>query len=124
MPELPDVELYVGALKARVLQQPFERIRLGNPFVVRTIEPTPADVELRTVVDIRRMGKRIVFSLTDELYVVVHLMIAGRFRWRDRGSAIPHKVGLAAFDFPHGILLLTEAGSRREASIHIVRGTG
>jgi formamidopyrimidine-DNA glycosylase len=124
MPELPDVELYVGALKARVLEQPLERIRLGNPFVVRTIEPTPADVELRTVVDIRRMGKRIVFSLTDELYVVVHLMIAGRFRWRDRGSAIPHKVGLAAFDFPHGILLLTEAGSRREASIHIVRGTG
>ena len=121
MPELPDVELYVHALRPRIVHQPLERIRLGNPFVVRTIEPAPADVEGRAVTDVRRMGKRILFALTDGFYVVLHLMIAGRFRWRERGAAIPRKIGLAAFDFPNGTLHLTEAGSRRQASIHIIR---
>ena len=122
MPELPDVELYVGALKARIVQQPLERIRLGNPFVVRTIQPAPAEAVGRVVSGIRRMGKRIVIQLSDDLYLVVHLMIAGRFRWREPRATIPAKVGLAAFDFPGGTLLLTEAGARRQASIHVLRG--
>jgi formamidopyrimidine-DNA glycosylase len=124
MPELPDVELYVGALRARVLSQPIERLRIGNPFVVRTIEPEPAALAGRTVVAVDRMGKRIVFALEGELFIVLHLMIAGRLRWRDPGASIPGKVGLAAFDFPAGTIILTEAGSRRQASIHLVRGRG
>jgi formamidopyrimidine-DNA glycosylase len=122
VPELPDVELYIDALSRRILHQPLERFRIGNPFIVRTIAPPPADLETRTVADIHRMGKRIVLGFSGDLYLVVHLMIAGRFRWRERGTAIPNKVGLAAFDFPNGTLILTEAGSRRQASIHIVRG--
>jgi formamidopyrimidine-DNA glycosylase len=122
VPELPDVELYIGALKTRVLGQPLERFRIGNPFVVRTIAPPPGDLEGRTVSGIRRMGKRIVFAFQGELFLVVHLMIAGRFRWREPGAAIPNKVGLAAFDFPNGTIILTEAGSRRQASIHVVHG--
>jgi len=122
MPELPDIALYLGALSARVAGQPLERLRIGNPFVVRTIEPAPADVSGRQVLELRRMGKRIVFVLADELFVVVHLMIAGRLRWRDRGAAIPGKVGLAAFDFPSGTVIFTEAGSKRQASIHLVHG--
>ena len=123
MPELPDVELYVHALSARVIGQPLERIRLGSPFIVRTIEPSPDMLEGKTVREIRRMGKRIVIGLDDDLWIVIHLMIAGRLRWRDRGAAIPGKVGLAAFDFPSGTVVFTEAGSRRQASIHIVRGS-
>jgi formamidopyrimidine-DNA glycosylase len=122
MPELPDVELYVHALGARVIGQPLERIRLGNPFIVRTIEPTPDALAGKTVREIRRMGKRIVVGLDDDLWIVIHLMIAGRLRWRERGAAIPGKVGLAAFDFPTGTVIFTEAGTRRQASIHIVRG--
>jgi formamidopyrimidine-DNA glycosylase len=122
MPELPDVELYIGALKPRVLHQPLEAIRLGNPFVVRTIEPAPAEAAGRLVDGIRRMGKRIVLDLSGDFHVVVHLMIAGRFRWREPRATIPAKVGLAAFDFPDGTLLLTEAGARRQASIHLLRG--
>jgi formamidopyrimidine-DNA glycosylase len=122
MPELPDVELYVHALSARVIGQPLERIRLGNPFIVRTIEPPPAALAGKKVREIRRMGKRIVIGLDDDLWIVIHLMIAGRLRWRERGAAIPGKVGLAAFDFPPGTVIFTEAGSRRQASIHIVRG--
>jgi formamidopyrimidine-DNA glycosylase len=122
VPELPDITLYLDALAARVLGQPLERIRIGNPFIIRTIEPTVADVEGRHVVGLRRVGKRIVFALADGLFVVLHLMIAGRLRWRDRGAAIPGKVGLAAFDFPTGTALLTEAGSKRQASIHLLRG--
>jgi formamidopyrimidine-DNA glycosylase len=122
MPELPDVTVYLEALAPRTLGQPLERLRLGNPFVVRTIDPGPAEVSGREVRELRRLGKRIVFGLSDDLFVVVHLMIAGRLRWRDRGEAIPKKVGLAAFDFPTGTAILTEAGSKRQASIHIVRG--
>lgn len=113
MPELPDVVVYIEALTP---------LRVGNPFVIRTIEPPPGEFEGRRVIGLRRMGKRIVFAFEADLFVVVHLMIAGRFRWRDRGAAIPGRIGLAAFDFPTGTLLLTEAGSKRQASIHLVGG--
>jgi formamidopyrimidine-DNA glycosylase len=116
------VVVYLEALGPRVLQQPLERFRLGNPFIVRTIEPPPAELERRRITALRRMGKRMVFGFEGNLHLVLHLMIAGRLRWRDRGAAIPGKVGLAAFDFPSGTLLLTEAGSKRQASIHLVRG--
>jgi formamidopyrimidine-DNA glycosylase len=122
VPELPDVELYIHALKPRILNQPLERFRIGNPFIVRSIAPLPADLEGREVIDIRRMGKRIVFAFPNELFLLLHLMIAGRLRWREKGAPIPGKVGLAAFDFPAGTVILTEAGSRRQASIHILRG--
>ena len=122
MPELPDITLYLHALERRVVGRCLERVRIGNPFVVRTPEPPIAAVEGRTVIGLRRLGKRIVFEIQGELFVVVHLMIAGRLRWRERNCAIPGKVGLAAFDFPAGTLLLTEAGSKRQASIHVVAG--
>lgn len=122
MPELPDVVVYIEALTPRVVGQPLERIRIGNPFVIRSIEPAPTELHGRRVLGLRRMGKRIVFGFEADLFLVVHLMIAGRFRWRDRGAAIPGKIGLLAFDFPTGTLLLTEAGSKRQASVHIVRG--
>jgi formamidopyrimidine-DNA glycosylase len=122
MPELPDVALYIEALGARVLGQPIERLRIGNPFVVRTIAPAPSELAGRPVIGLRRMGKRIVLALSGDLFIVVHLMIAGRLRWREKGAAIPGKVGLAAFDFPSGTVLLTEAGSKRQASIHLVSG--
>jgi formamidopyrimidine-DNA glycosylase len=122
MPELPDITLYLEALSARVLGQPLERLRIGNPFVVRTITPGPADLAGRRVTGLRRVGKRIVFALDPDLFLVLHLMIAGRLRWRDRGAPIPGKLGLAAFDFPAGTAVLTEAGSKRQASIHIVQG--
>jgi formamidopyrimidine-DNA glycosylase len=122
MPELPDVELYLHALAPRVLQQPIERLRIGNPFIIRTYDPPSSAIEGHRVLALSRLGKRIVFGLENDLFIVVHLMIAGRLRWRERGTAIPGKVGLAAFDFPAGTLLLTEAGSKRQASIHIVRG--
>ena len=122
MPELPDVVVYLEALEPRVLGQRLERLRLGNPFVVRTIEPPPSAFEGKRVDALRRMGKRLVFCFEEDLFLVLHLMIAGRLRWRDRGAAIPGKVGLAAFDFPTGTLLFTEQGSRRQASIHLVRG--
>jgi formamidopyrimidine-DNA glycosylase len=122
VPELPDVVVYLEALEPRVLERPLERFRRGNPFIVRTIEPAPSEFEGHRVETLRRMGKRLVFGFEDDLYLVLHLMIAGRLRWRDRGAAIPGKVGLAAFDFPGGTLLLTEQGSKRQASIHLVRG--
>src|SRR3954468_6309441 len=122
MPELPDITIYLDALAARVLRQPLERLRIGNPFIVRTIEPTVTALEGRKVIALRRLGKRILFAMEGDLFIVLHLMIAGRLRWRDRGAAIPGKVGLAAFDFPNGSLILTEAGSRRQASLHIVSG--
>jgi formamidopyrimidine-DNA glycosylase len=122
MPELPDITIYIEALAPRVLGHPLERLRIGNPFIVRTIDPPPAELAGRRVTDLRRLGKRIVFALEQDLFVVLHLMIAGRLRWRERGAAIPGKVGLAAFDFPGGSAILTEAGSKRQASIHIVRG--
>jgi formamidopyrimidine-DNA glycosylase len=124
VPELPDITVYIEALSARVLAQPLERLRIGNPFIVRTIAPSPAELTGKRIERITRLGKRIVFELEDDLFLVLHLMIAGRLRWRERGAAIPGKVGLAAFDFPGGTAILTEAGSKRQASIHIVQGAG
>jgi formamidopyrimidine-DNA glycosylase len=97
-------------------------IRLGNPFVLRSVEPRPAELIGREVVGVRRIGKRIVIELEDAHFIVVHLMVAGRFRWLDAGAKLPGKLGLAAFDFPSGALVLTEAGSKRRASIHLLRG--
>ena len=122
MPELPDVVVYIEALTARVLGQPLDKIRIGNPFIIRTIDPPPQELEGRRVTGLRRMGKRIIFAFENGLFMVVHLMIAGRFRWRERGAAIPGKAGMAAFDFPTGTLLFTEQGSKRQASIHLLRG--
>jgi formamidopyrimidine-DNA glycosylase len=122
MPELPDVALYIAALEARVRDRPLERLRSGNPFIVRTIAPEPSELQGRTITGFRRLGKRIVFCFAGDLFLVLHLMIAGRLRWRERGAPIPGKVGLAAFDFAEGTVILTEAGSKRQASIHIVAG--
>src|SRR6188472_1649549 len=122
MPELPDISAYLEALQPRVVGQPLERVRLGNPFLVRTIRPEPQELVGHRVEGLHRLGKRIVFAFEADLYMIAHLMIAGRLRWRDRGAALPGKLGLAAFDFPTGTLLFTEAGSRRQASIHIVEG--
>lgn len=122
MPELPDIELYLHALRPRAVGRRIERARVGNPFLIRTYDPPLSAIEGVPILDLTRLGKRIVFRFEGDLFMVVHLMIAGRFRWRERGAAIPGKVGLAAFDFEHGTLLLTEAGSKRQASIHVVRG--
>lgn len=122
MPELPDVVIYLEALEARVLGHTLEKVRLANPFVLRTVEPAPADLAGKEVASLRRLGKRIVFGFEGELFLVIHLMIAGRFKWLLRGAKVPGKIGLAAFDFDNGTLVLTEAGSKRRASIHIVRG--
>ena len=122
MPELPDVTVYVEALQKRLVGQSLTKMRLASPFVLRTVEPSPSEVAGRRVTDIRRLGKRIVMELEGELFIVIHLMIAGRFKWLPANAKIPGKLGLAAFDFPNGTLLLTEAGSKRRASIHIVRG--
>ncbi len=121
MPELPDIELYLHALTPRVGGERLERIRLASPFLVRSVDPPIAAADGRRVTALRRLGKRIVFSLEDELFLVLHLMIAGRLRWRGPGAKIPGRRGLAAFDFAAGTLLLTEAGSKRRASLHLVR---
>jgi formamidopyrimidine-DNA glycosylase len=122
MPELPDVTIYLEALAARVLDQPLEKVRLASPFVLRTVEPPISAVEGKRVVGLRRLGKRLVLELEDELFLVIHLMIAGRLRWEKRGAKPPGKLGLAAFDFPAGTLLLTEASPKKRAALHVVRG--
>jgi formamidopyrimidine-DNA glycosylase len=122
VPELPDVELYVESIAARVGGDVLERVRVGNPFVVRTFEPPLSAVGNKRVLGVRRMAKRIVFSLEGDLFIVIHLMIAGRFRWKEPNVKLPGKVGLAAFDFTRGTLILTEAGTKRRASLHVVRG--
>ena len=122
MPELPDVALYISALESRVLNRTLTRLRIANPFIVRTVTPDVRELEGRVITGFARLGKRIVFGFDGELFLVLHLMIAGRLRWRERGASIPGKVGLAAFDFEEGTIILTEAGSKRQASIHIVRG--
>jgi formamidopyrimidine-DNA glycosylase len=124
VPELPDVTVYVEALRARVLGQPLESYALLSPFILRTVEPTLDSVVGRTARGVERLGKRIVFEFDDEFFIVIHLMIAGRFRWFDAGQRVkvPGRIGLAEFDFPTGKLVLTEAGSKRRASLHVVRG--
>jgi formamidopyrimidine-DNA glycosylase len=122
VPELPDVAIYLEALEARLLGHTLEKVRLANPFVLRTVDPAPAELAGRRVTSLRRLGKRIVFEFDGGLFLVIHLMIAGRFKWLAAGAKIPGKLGLAAFDFDNGTLVLTEAGSKRRASIHLVRG--
>jgi formamidopyrimidine-DNA glycosylase len=122
VPELPDVELYVESIAARVTGDVLERVRVGNPFLVRTFDPPLSAVNGKRVLGVRRMAKRIVLALEEELFVVIHLMIAGRFRWKEPGTKLPGKLGLAAFDFTRGTLILTEAGTKRRASLHVVRG--
>jgi formamidopyrimidine-DNA glycosylase len=122
VPELPDIAIYLEALTARIAGSTLVKLRLANPFLLRTVEPGPADIAGKRVRELRRLGKRIVIALDDELFIVIHLMIAGRFRWLAAGAKVPGKIGLAAFDFDRGTLVLTEAGSKRRASIHIVRG--
>jgi formamidopyrimidine-DNA glycosylase len=122
MPELPDVELYVGALRDRVLGATLEDVRLENPFLLRSVEPPLSAVRGRRVRGIRRLGKRIVIELEGGLFLVLHLMIAGRLRWKGRGAKAPSRLGLAAFDFTTGTLVLTEAGTKRRASLHVVAG--
>ncbi len=121
MPELPDVTVYVEALQKRILGQPLTALRLASPFVLRTVDPSPSDLAGKHVIDLTRMGKRIVIALEDDRFIVIHLMIAGRFKWLTKGAKVPGKVGLAAFDFPNGTLLLTEAGSKKRASLHLMR---
>jgi formamidopyrimidine-DNA glycosylase len=122
MPELPEILLYLHALEPRIVGQPLERVRIVSPSLLKTVDPSPAEVEGRRVVGLERIGKRVVLGLEGDLFLVVHLMIAGRFRWKPKGTAIPRKLGQAAFDFPDGTLLLTEAGSTKRASLHVVRG--
>ena len=122
MPELPDVTVYIEALAERVLNQPIQRVRIGSPFVLRSFDPPISAAESKKVVALRRLGKRIVFELEEELFLVLHLMIAGRLHWKPKGAKIARKYGQAALDFPNDTLLMTEAGTKKRASIHLVRG--
>ena len=122
MPELPDVEVYIDHLKRRVVGQVLERARVASAFLVRSFDPPLRATEGKRVLGVHRMGKRIVFDLEDDLHLVLHLMIAGRLRWKDHGAKVPGKIGLAAFDFPNGTLVLTEASPKKRASLHVVRG--
>lgn len=122
MPELPDIVVYLESLAPRIVGRRLERIRLVNPFLLRSVEPAIATAHGRTVVGLRQLGKRIVIELEEELFLVLHLMIAGRLHWKTLGAKPPSKIGLAAFDFPTGTLTLTEAGSKRRASLFLVRG--
>ena len=122
MPELPDIAVYIEALEERVRGRRLEAIRLRSPFLVRSVDPPIAAAEARRVECLLRLGKRIAFGLEGNLFLVLHLMIAGRLKWGEKGMKIPGRLGLAAFDFDSGTLLLTEAGSKKRASLHLVRG--
>jgi formamidopyrimidine-DNA glycosylase len=122
MPELPDVTVYVERIEAKTKNEKIERVRIASPFVVRSVDPPLYDIEGKAVREVRRIGKRIAIGLDDDLWIVIHLMIAGRFRWLKPGAKIPGRLGLAAFDFANGSLILTEAGTQRRASITVVRG--
>ena len=122
MPELPDVVIYLEALERRILGYRLDRVRLASPFVLRSVDPPVAAVDGRRVVGVRRLGKRLVLELEGGFSLVMHLMIAGRLRWRGPGATLPKRRGLAAFDFEHGTVLLTEEGTQRRAGLWIVRG--
>ena len=122
MPELPDVTVYVEQIAARTVGQELRGVRLKTPFLVRTFAPPLSSAFGKKVIGVRRLGKRIVIALSGDLFLVIHLMIAGRFRWKPAGAPIPGKLGLASFDFPNGALLLTEASTRKRASLHVVTG--
>ena len=123
MPELPDVQLYIDAIAERTVGTKLEKIRLASPFLLRSVEPSIDEVVGRKVKGLRRIGKRIVFELTRDHFVVIHLMVAGRFKWDEKpGAKIPGRVGLAGFDFERGTLILTEASKKKRASLHMVKG--
>jgi formamidopyrimidine-DNA glycosylase len=122
MPELPDITIYIESLQSRIVGQPLERIRIASPFLLRSVDPPISEAENKRVLDLRRIGKQIVWELEDELFLVFHLMIAGRFHWKKKGTKVGGKVALAAFDFPDGTLLMTEASSKKRASLHLVEG--
>jgi formamidopyrimidine-DNA glycosylase len=121
VPELPDIEVYLACLRPRVAGQPLQSVRLRSPFLLRTVEPTVESAEGRTVTGLRRLGKRVVFELEGSLFLVFHLMIAGRFDWKSCGAKPGGKAGLAAFDFPTGTLVLIEGGPKKRASLHVVQ---
>ena len=122
MPELPDITVYIEALTSRTVGQTLERARIAKPFLLRSFDPPITAAYGKRVTGLRRMGKRIVLELEDDLFLVIHLMIAGRLKWVPAGTKVPGKIGLAAFDFSNGTLILTEAGSKRRASLWLVRG--
>jgi formamidopyrimidine-DNA glycosylase len=122
MPELPDISAYITALEQRMVGRPIERVRLASPFLLRTVQPPIADVEGRVVRELRRVGKRIAIEVAGDFWLVLHLMIAGRLHWRAAGAKLAGRNGLAAFDFPNGTLVLTEAGAKRRASLHVFQG--
>jgi formamidopyrimidine-DNA glycosylase len=122
MPELPEVAVYIDALEPRIVGRTLERVRLRSASLLRTWDPPLDAVDGRVVRGLRRIGKRIVWELDDELFIVIHLMIAGRLRWRKQGTAVPRKGAHAAFDFPDGTLLLTEAATHKRATLHVVQG--
>ncbi len=122
MPELPDISAYITALEARILGRKLEHVRIGSVFLLRTVAPPVESSEGRTVTALRRIGKRIAIGLEGEMWLVLHLMIAGRLHWKPPGTKIAGKNALAAFDFPDGSLVLTEAGSKRRASLHVFQG--
>ena len=122
MPELPDITVYIEALESRIVGETLERTRIPKPFLLRSVDPPISAAQGKRVLGVRRMGKRIVVELEDDLFLVIHLMIAGRLRWVPAGGKVPGKIGLAAFDFTNGTLILTEAGSKRRASLWLVRG--
>ena len=122
MPELPDIAAYIRALEARIVGQPIQRIRLSSPFLLRSVRPSPADVEGRVVRELRRIGKRIAIGVEGDLWLALHLMIAGRLHWRPPGAKLAGRNSLAAFDFPNGSLVLTEAGTKHRASLYVLSG--
>lgn len=122
LPELPEVNLYLHALRPRILGERLTRIRIRSPSLLRSVDPPPSAAHGKDVACLRRIGKRVVLGLEGDLFLVVHLMIAGRFQWKEPGAAIPRRLGHAAFDFPKGTLMLTEAGTRKRASLHVVQG--
>src|SRR5579863_10445602 len=122
MPELPDIAAYISALESRIVGQPIERVRLASAFLLRTVQPPVTGVEGRTVRGLRRIGKRIAIGVEGDIWLVLHLMIAGRLHWRPPHAKLGGRQNLAAFDFAHGSLTRTEAGSQRRASLHAVRG--
>jgi len=122
MPEYPDVTVYVERLRALAIGQPLEAIRIASPFVLRTVAPSPRELAGAPIVSVERLGKRIVVGVAGDRFVVIHLMIAGRLRWKKRGEKLPAKVGLAAFDLPTGTLVFTEASPKKRASLHLVAG--
>jgi formamidopyrimidine-DNA glycosylase len=122
VPELPDVTVYVERLAALTIGKPLEAIRIASPFLLRTVTPSPRELHGAKVETVERMGKRIVIGVEGDRFIVIHLMIAGRLRWKKRGEKVPHKVGLAAFDFPNGTMVFTEASGKKRASLHLVQG--